>query len=166
MSSVTVICVVFVAFFTLLLGQEQYCNNAYECVGTEWTSSQNIYGYGYKSLSGITTSITGGSHDYCAAAFACTQISFILSNNNNDNGIDCRGSHSCANIAGSSYIKAQSYIFCYGANSCENSNIKAQSYILCYGDQSCIHSNITSPSVMAEGAYSLYGAVIYISDRA
>eukprot|EP01084_Bolivina_argentea_P057462 104990_1 len=169
MSSVrTVICVVFITFLKLLLGRKQYCNNAYECVGTQWilSISQTIYGSGYKSLSGINTSVNNpGDYVYCSGAFACTQISFILSNNNNDNGIDCRGSHSCANIAGSSYIKAQSYIFCYGANSCENSNIKAQSYILCYGDQSCIHSNITSPTVSAPGAYSLYGASIYISNE-
>eukprot|EP01084_Bolivina_argentea_P057463 104992_1 len=161
MSSVTVICVVFVAFFTLLLGQEQYCNNAYECVGTEWTSSQNIYGYGYKSLSGMNTSITtDGDYVWCNSAFACTKISFILS----DNRIKCSGSHSCSNIAGSSYIEAQGYISCSGANSCENSNIISNGiagYIECVGDQSCIHSNITSPTVYADGAYSLYGSIIY-----
>eukprot|EP01084_Bolivina_argentea_P280730 480144_1 len=104
MSSVrTMICVVFVAFVALLMGQDQNCYNAYECVGTEWTLSngQKIYGYGYKSLPGINTSVNGGYYVLCSGAFACTQISFILS----DYDINCRGSRSCANVAGSSYIK-------------------------------------------------------------
>eukprot|EP01084_Bolivina_argentea_P280731 480145_1 len=140
MSSVrTMICVVFVAFVALLMGQDQNCYNAYECVGTEWTLSngQKIYGYGYKSLSGINTSVTGGYSVECYGAFACAQIAFILS----DNNIWCYGSHSCANIVGSSYIEAQSFIYCLGANACENSNITSNA-IICSGDQSCINSNI------------------------
>eukprot|EP01084_Bolivina_argentea_P152361 265801_1 len=160
MSSVrTVICVVFVSFFTLLLGQNQFCDNAYECVGTQWRlaeSGENIYGRGYKSLSGINTSINGGGPVYCAGAFACRQISFILSGR----GVSCTGSHSCANIVASS-----NYIDCTGANACENSNIITSNSIHCNGDQSCIHSNITSANVYAQGAYSLYGAIIYTSNE-
>eukprot|EP01084_Bolivina_argentea_P280802 480270_1 len=119
MSSIrTSICVVSIAFFTLLLGQNQIlCNNAYECVGAEWTLSgaQDIIGNGHKSLSGNNTSVNGSDNVGCYGSFACSQISFILS----DNRIDCYGSHSCTNISGSSYIKAQSYIKCDGANSCQ-----------------------------------------------
>eukprot|EP01084_Bolivina_argentea_P057464 104993_1 len=166
MSSVrTVICVVFITFLKLLLGRKQYCNNAYECVGTQWTLSQyqDIYGRGYKSLSGINTSVNNpGDYVYCSGAFACTQISKIFCSN----WLVCDGSHSCGNIAASSYIKSLSYIFCWGANACEHSNmIASNGYIVCGGDQSCIHSNITSPTVSAPGAYSLYGASIYISNE-
>eukprot|EP01084_Bolivina_argentea_P160666 279738_1 len=173
MSSVrAVICVVFLTLFTLLFGsiwQDQYCNNAYECVGTQWILSSNntyhayerFYHRGYKSLSGLNTSVTTVGGVNCYGAFACAQVSFILSGG--ISGVDCDGTHSCANIAGSSYIKAQSDIYCNGANACENSNITSNNRIFCWGDQSCIHSNITSPTVSAPGAYSLYGATIYIS---
>eukprot|EP01084_Bolivina_argentea_P276933 472637_1 len=156
------VCVVFVTFFALLLGQSHFCNNAYECVGTQWTfsSSQDIYGSGYKSLSGINTSVNGGDYVRCYGAFSCSQMLFLLI----DNHIYCHGSHSCADIAGSSYIKAQ-YIYCYGANACQHSNITSNSEVHCDGDQSCIHSNITSPIVRAYGAYSLYGSIIYISNK-
>eukprot|EP01084_Bolivina_argentea_P276932 472636_1 len=156
----TSICTVFIAFFTLLMGQSQHCYNASECVGTEWISSGSILGYGYKSLSGINTSAKAQVNVYCQGAFACAQISFIVS----DSRVYCRGSHSCANVAGSSYIEAQSAIICEGANACESSNITTHDDLVCDGDQSCIHSNITSPIVDADGAYSLYGASIYISN--
>eukprot|EP01084_Bolivina_argentea_P280803 480271_1 len=160
----TSICIVFISFFTLLFGQNQFCYNAYECVGTEWIlSNQNIFGYGYKSLSGINTSITtGGDWVFCEGAFACSQISFIVS----DDHIECKGSRSCANIGGSSYIKARftSRINCVGANACQNSNITSYSEVGCYGDQSCINSNITSSAVYASGSYSLYGSTVYISN--
>eukprot|EP01084_Bolivina_argentea_P276934 472639_1 len=128
----TSICTVFIAFFTLLMGQSQHCYNASECVGTEWISSGSILGYGYKSLSGINTSVNGGDYVRCYGAFSCSQMLFLLI----DNHIYCHGSHSCADIAGSSYIKAQ-YIYCYGANACQHSNITSNSEVHCDGDQSC-----------------------------
>eukprot|EP01084_Bolivina_argentea_P317408 550322_1 len=113
----TTVFILFIAFFTLLLGQIHYCNNGSQCVGTKWTllSGQQrarIYGYGYKSLSGIDTSVTCEGEVTCKGAFACTQILFISS----DLFIDCMGSHSCANVNGSSYIEAETSIECGGAN--------------------------------------------------
>eukprot|EP01084_Bolivina_argentea_P275490 469831_1 len=139
----------------------QYCYNAFECVGTEWVISnynEKIYGLGYKSLYGPTTSITANyqTYDvYCAGAFSCAQISFIQYHFY----VPCSGSHSCANINGLSYINAKT-VSCSGSNSCENSHIIAWQNVNCQGSQSCIYTNITAPLVYGSGAYSLYASMI------
>eukprot|EP01084_Bolivina_argentea_P148518 259632_1 len=155
---VTLTLFVFVVFeFISSLAQFQQCNNAFECVGTEWVLSIELDGNGYKSLYGSNTSITNYQRMIsCEGAFACAQISFI---NNTQSGVYCRGSWSCANIDGLSYINAK-YVYCYGSNSCENSNVISNAQVDCLGSQSCIYTNISAPSVSAYGAYSLYESII------
>eukprot|EP01084_Bolivina_argentea_P035012 64912_1 len=160
-----------IIFIVLLLGQTQSinqdCNDAFECVGTEWilSDAQSIYGYGYKSLYGASTSITTNYQSnivYCKGAFACAQISFIT---NTQDSLSCEGSYSCANIDGLSHINGER-IECSGSNSCQNSNIISNEnineniYVSCGGSQSCIYTNITTPIVSVSGAYSLYASII------
>eukprot|EP01084_Bolivina_argentea_P043088 79417_1 len=142
---------------SLVMSQNKDCYNAYECVGTEWILSGNNYirGFGYKSISGKTTSIHGEDHVHCNAAFACEQISFIIGDT-----IFCFGTHSCANIFGSSYIHGHTVVSCLGVNACQNSNIISDGTVYCKGDQSCSYSNITAETVEAYGSYSLYASNI------
>eukprot|EP01084_Bolivina_argentea_P148517 259631_1 len=149
---------VIIAFkFVILSGQNQFCVNAFECVGTEWVLSYNqrINGYGYKSLFGPNTSITSNynpSNVWCFAAFACAQISFI----NTQSGVYCAGSHACA----LSYINAAKYVSCYGSNSCQYSNIIGNETVECLGSQSCMDTNISTSNVYGKGAYSLHASFI------
>eukprot|EP01084_Bolivina_argentea_P019820 36850_1 len=130
-------------------------------VGSELVLSKPpIYGFGYKSLYGPSTSITTNKYShpnqvFCGGAFACAQISFI----NTQYFVDCYGSHSCANIDGLSYINAE-YVRCFGSNSCQNSNIIASENVGCYGSQSCISTNLSVPNIFGKGAYSLYESII------
>eukprot|EP01084_Bolivina_argentea_P294391 506501_1 len=132
-----------------------YCSSAYQCVGNQLVESIwiYIYGSGYKSISGMNTFITSEGHVECSGAFACTETLFIIGYS-----IICTGAGSCANIIHPSQIHEQSFVACHGANACQNSNIISNGTVYCSGDQSCSHSNITSPTVYAEGAYSLYGS--------
>eukprot|EP01084_Bolivina_argentea_P120281 213200_1 len=148
--------IIFQSCIVSLLGQHQYCDTAYECVGTDWVlaDGQLIYGNGYKSLYGQSTTITDSyqfNYVFCYGAFACSEIAFIDSQYR----VSCSGSYSCANINGSSYIQG-SYVSCYAANSCPSSNIKASDSVGCLGSESCVSTKITSPKVYAHGLHSLY----------
>eukprot|EP01084_Bolivina_argentea_P258916 436690_1 len=132
------------------MGQPIYCKNASQCVGNQLIlvvfgdPGDGIYGSGYKSISGMNTSITAENSRriFCSGAFACTETSFIIGG-----GISCYGAGSCANIIHPSKIHGETYVRCHGANACQNSNIISNDTVFCYGDQSCSHSNITSPTV-------------------
>eukprot|EP01084_Bolivina_argentea_P019821 36852_1 len=131
-------------------------------VGSELVLSKPpIYGFGYKSLYGPSTSITTNKYShpnqvFCGGAFACAQISFI---NASQYWLYCDGGHSCANIDKLSYINV-GYVVCRGSNSCQNSNIIANGGVHCRGSQSCIYTNISTTNVHAFSAYSLYASVI------
>eukprot|EP01084_Bolivina_argentea_P021924 40739_1 len=77
------------------MAQTIYCNNASQCVGSPLvvSGSDGIYGFGYKSISGMNTSISGEDVVYCYGAYACTETSFIIGKY-----ISCSGAGSCANI--------------------------------------------------------------------
>eukprot|EP01084_Bolivina_argentea_P294395 506506_1 len=125
--------VLIVNYLSSVIGESIYCNNTYECVGNQLVVSgiDVIYGYGYKSISGMNTSVSGEDYVFCYGAFACTETLFIVGNR-----ISCRGSGSCVNVMQPSYING-SYVYCGGANACQNSNIISNGTVYCRGDQSC-----------------------------
>eukprot|EP01084_Bolivina_argentea_P098757 177498_1 len=86
--------VLIIDYLSFEIGQSIICNNAYECVGNQLVASSTdyIYGRGYKSISGMNTSITSEDYVYCYGAFACTESLFVIGKY-----IRCVGAGSCAN---------------------------------------------------------------------
>ena len=135
--------------------QNLNCNTAFECFGQTLASYNDIYAYGYKSISNST--VSKFDQIFCNGAYGCyesqqlgaTSLLFAFGGNSADSMKGINGK----------------FIACYGSNSCHNSQIEANVFVQCRGDQSCAQSNInlTAPLLTplnGNGAYSLYNSTI------
>eukprot|EP01084_Bolivina_argentea_P272502 463987_1 len=149
--------------FILLSKANYYCYLRFDssCYGNAMVAASYAYGYGYKSMFGTTTSMSGGNNQIsCDGAFSCDQISFI----NTSIKTRCFGSNSCSNIDTVTIDgtnKFSNSLRCTGANSCRYSKLRVETEVQCKADQSCAYTNIQqTSSIFANSAYSLYNAVI------
>eukprot|EP01084_Bolivina_argentea_P021773 40466_1 len=137
------------------------CNTANQCIGQSINYAAIIYGNGYKSLYGPTTSITSTTSSVvCSGAFSCYNVSSLTSSYR----LFCGGTGSCSNIETTNIADST---LCFASNSCQytvfDATMAISSYSVdCWGDQSCTHSDFLNvPTIYAYGAYSLYNATIY-----
>eukprot|EP01083_Nonionella_stella_P256348 878737_1 len=148
--------------FTSVISQTISCGDAYSCVGTAFDTPTYIHFHGYKSGFGPTTSWNGHSLN-CRGSHSCAEMAFMRSVYLNGTGsTSCSGTLSCSNT---------SYWGCTnwgnGANSLSFTSITshpncAEPFSLyCYGQQSCSHTFIHHmPRIFAHGSQSLYKSTI------
>ena len=134
------------------------CETAFECVGDTIVTSQNVYGYGYKSIHGTSTSITETAYFnvYCHAAYACQNSNFMVETLPTE--LKCIGDHSCVNVDNILFT----YIDCDGAFACMKSNLNNATFLYCDSLFSCYQSIISNVKHLSVyGAYSLMNSRIY-----
>ena len=116
------------------------CETAFECVGDTIVTSQNVYGYGYKSIHGASTSITETAYldVYCDAAYACQNSNYMIQTVSTT--LECIGDHSCANVDNILFT----YVDCDGAFACMASNLNNATFLYCDSSFSCYQSVISN----------------------
>eukprot|EP01083_Nonionella_stella_P235129 827108_1 len=124
-----------------------------------------LFGYGYSTIAGETSSITVTDSNglWFWAAFAADSCSQIVWNDPLYKEMYCSGTNSCSNIAPIQTNNIH-HVSCEGAVSCYAStitNIGDGYYVPCSGDQSCAYATITHfEDIEGFGPYSLMHATI------
>eukprot|EP01084_Bolivina_argentea_P275212 469273_1 len=140
-----------------------YCDTATDCDGETFTSNDNVYARGYKSLfEASSPQQTNTNERICSGALSCKNSSYIRTNS-----LHCYGVDSCSNIG---LIEVNNNINTNAANSLMYSNISLLSgaNLRCDSHQSCSHSEIninnsTAHSIIyCEGSLSLSNTTINI----
>ena len=155
-----VVAILVVVHFNLLSAQRYECGSAYECVNFTldttstggYSSYEDIYATGYKSLFGRHTSGLSNNDVYCKAAYACSETAILYSTD----GVLCRGEHSCS-YCSEIYNEAQNGR-CYGACACTHSTFTQNhnQNFQCMADQSCSFTRFNETAeFFVYGAYSL-----------
>eukprot|EP01083_Nonionella_stella_P130368 395636_1 len=141
------------------------CYNQTDCDGLTFTTADDIWAQGYKSLySAPSPQQSHSLNRDCVGAMSCAETSYISV----DNELSCWGYGSCANIQ---LIEVNTKINAYGANSMMHSTVNLLSPVSsfsCSGYQACAHSEINiddgtaTPKVDGDGALSLYNSSINV----
>eukprot|EP01084_Bolivina_argentea_P274170 467249_1 len=149
---------IYVLLFCQVNCVEYHCDTETDCSSSIFTSADNAWARGYKSLYQSQQTIT--DHRLCYAALSCKQTINI-----DTNDISCHGYDSCSNVDS---ISSTNIIhgWAHSALVYSNMTISNAAGLACYGDQTCSHSTISqfvgNSTLSATGALSLFNATMNV----